>query len=56
MVAKQDAVHNSVILLDLLSWMCDGQNKKMQDMLRKQDTGLNVSCSAICALHNLFSQ
>ena len=42
MIAKEDEVQ-VFILLDLLSWMCDGQNKTMQDLLRKQDTGLSVS-------------
>ena len=42
-VAKEDAVQNSVVLLGLLSWMCDGQNKEMQDLLRRQYTGISVS-------------
>ena len=41
-IARENAV-KVFILLDLLSWMCDGQNKTMQDLLRKQDTGLSVS-------------
>ena len=51
---KDEAVQNVGVVLDVLSWMCDGQNIEMQDLLRRQESNFSVSYNCyIKQIHSL---
>ena len=41
-VTKLSEVQNVSVVLDVIAWICDGQNEKMQKVLREQDIHLDV--------------
>ena len=41
-VTKLYEVQNVSVVLDVIAWICDGQNEKMQKVLREQDIHLDV--------------
>ena len=41
-VAKLPEVQNVSVVLDVIAWICDGQNEEMQKALREQDTHFDV--------------
>ena len=36
------------MVLDVVSWLCDGQNQEMQNLLRKQENTFSVSDIHVC--------
>ncbi len=41
--STDDALKRASIVLDVVSWLCDGQNREMQEILRKQGFAFSVS-------------
>ena len=41
-VTKLPEVQNVCVVLDVIAWICDGQNEEMQKALREQDAHLDV--------------
>ena len=43
-------------MLDVIAWICDGQNEEMQKVLREQDIHLDVGLNTETHWHNILAQ